>query len=331
MMDGRYLVTGAGGFVGSHLVRHLHARGKSVRAMVRKPSQADSLRPFSEVVVADITRPETLPPAMAGISGVYHVAGLFRQEGVPEKAFHDVNANGVRNVFEAAIDAGVTRIVHCSTNGVHSDIAHPPADESAPFNPGDIYQKTKLAGEIIAMDYFRSGRIGGVALRPTMIYGPGDERTLKLFHMIARRRFIYVGPGTAYTHWVDVRDLAEAFLLAMENSKVNGEAFLIGGRRYHTLRENVTEIARQLNVPEPSLHLPVLPVMMLAHATEVVCKAIRVEPPLFRRRVAFFIKNRAYDISKAQRVLGFEPKQDFPSEISDILEDYRARGLIDAR
>lgn len=213
--------------------------------------------------------------------------------------------------------------MHCSTNGVHSDIDHPPADETYPFNPGDIYQSTKLEGEKIAMQAFQDGVIGGVVLRPTMIYGPGDRRTLKLFRMIANGRFFYVGRGEALTHWVDVRDLARAFLLAMEARHINAEAFLIGGRRYMTLAENAREIAAQLGVSPPWLHLPVGPMMTLAHATEIVCKPLGIEPPLFRRRVAFFIKNRAYDISKAQSMLGFEPQQDFAGEVRDIIAAYR--------
>lgn len=324
-----FLVTGAAGFVGKHLVQHLHDQGIRVRGMVRKPEQAEALRDVAdEVIVADLQKPETLPPAVEGVAGVYHVGAIFRQEGLPDEVFYDVNAEGVRRMLDASIAAGVPRFIHCSTNGVHSDIENPPADETAPFKPGDIYQRTKLAGEEIAMEYFAAGKIGGVVLRPTMIYGPGDQRTLKLFRMIAKGRFFYVGPGNAYTHWVDVRDLAEAFQLAMDAKDINGEAFLIGGKAYHPLRKNVEEIAGQLEVAEPKLHLPVAPVMALAHVVQAICKPLGVEPPLFPRRVSFFLKHRAYDISKAQKILGYEPKQDFAGEIKDIITDYRQAGYL---
>ncbi|MBU2960319.1 NAD-dependent epimerase/dehydratase family protein [Citreicella sp. C3M06] len=327
-MQGLYLVTGAAGFVGEHLVRHLHSKGIAVRAMVRKASQAAALEPYAEVIIADITQPETLPAAMQGISGVYHVAALFRQANVPDKAFHDVNVAGVQNVFEAAIAAGVPRIVHCSTNGVHSHVANPPGDETMPFNPGDLYQESKIAGENIAMSFFKSGQISGAVLRPAMIYGPGDTRTLKLFRMIAQKKFFYVGKGLALTHWIDVRDLAEAFVLAMQATQINAEAYLIGGDRYMTLKDTVQEISRQLNVPEPGLHLPTGPVMALAHVTETLCKPFGIEPPLFPRRVSFFLKNRAFDISKARAQLGFKPKQDFSGEVADIIKDYSERGYL---
>ncbi len=329
MADPLYLVTGAAGFVGQHLVEHLVARGDRVRAMVRKPEQAEALREIAEeVVIADLQQPDTLAAAVDGVAGVYHVAAVFRQENLPETAFHEINAEGVRRMLDASIAAGVSRFVHCSTNGVHSDIDHPPADESYPFNPGDIYQESKLAGEQIAMEYFAAGKIGGAVLRPTMIYGPGDSRTLKLFRMIAKGRFFYVGPGEALVHWVDVRDLAEAFRLTMLNQDINAEAFLIGGRSYVPLRDMAEEVARQLGVSEPWLHIPVKPMMLLAHATELVCKPLGIEPPLFRRRVAFFLKNRAYDIGKAKAMLGYAPQQNLAEEIADIIADYRASGSL---
>lgn len=327
MTEPLYLVTGAAGFVGRHLVEYLTERGIRVRAMVRRPEQAEALRPLvDEVVVADLQDADSLPPAVAGVAGIYHIGAIFRQEGVPDSVFHDINAEGVRRILDAAIAAGVPRLVHCSTNGVHSHIENPPADENAPLNPSDVYQQSKLAGEEIAMEYFRSGRIRGVVIRPTMIYGPGDQRTLKLFRMIAKGRFFYVGAGNAYTHWVDVRDLAHAFHLAMDAHDINAEAFLIGGETFNTLQETVSEIAAQLGVPEPKLHLPVAPVMALAHVTQTLCRPIGIEPPLFPRRVSFFLKNRAYDISKARHMLAYEPRQSFPDEIRDIIAAYRAAG-----
>lgn len=322
-----YLVTGAAGFVGSHLVRHLAAQGQRLRIMVRKPEQAEPLRDLvEEVVIADLQKPDTLNAAVAGVHGIYHIAALFRTAGVPDSAFDEVNVQGVRNILDAAIAAGVKRFVHCSTNGVHSHIANPPADETAPFNPSDAYQVSKLEGEKIVMSCFEQEKIRGVIIRPAMIYGPGDTRILKLFKMVANGKFFYIGRGEALTHWLDVRDLARAFELGMLKDELNAEAFLIAGKEYSTLKQDVHQIAKALEVPEPKLHLPVGPIMALAHVTEAVCKPFGIEPPLFPRRVSFFLKNRAFDISKARKLLGYEPRTDFAGEIVDIIAAYRASG-----
>ena len=326
-----FLVTGAAGFVGRHLVEHLVARGVRVRAMVRQESQAKALRGLAEeVVLGDLQKPETLPAAVAGTAGIYHIAALFRSADSDRELFFDINAEGTRRLLDAAIAEGVPRLILCSTNGVHSHIEVPPADETYPFNPSDTYQESKLEGERIAMRYFEEGRIRGAILRPAMIYGPGDERIGKMFTMIAKGRFFYIGKGEALRHYIDVRDLCEAFRLAMVHEEVNAEAFLIAGRQILTLKESAQEIASQLGVKPPWLHLPLKPMMVLAHATEIVCKPLGIEPPIFRRRVSFFVKNRAFDISKARRLLGFEPRQDFSGEVADIIDDFRRRGILPA-
>lgn len=323
------LVTGAGGFVGGNLVRHLVEQGDRVRAMVRNPAQAADLEVLgAEVVVADLTDPASLAPAVEGVSGVYHIAALFRQQGVDPSLFREVNVEGVRRLLSASVAAGLDRFIHCSTVGVLGHIAEPPATEETPYNPGDIYQSTKMEGERLALETFRGGDIPGVVLRPAMIYGPGDTRTRKLFRMIARRRFFYVGAGEAHVHWIDVRDLARAFRLAMHRPERVGEVYIIAGERSVPLRDMANRVADQLGVAPPWIKLPVKPMQWAGGLCEAVCRPIGIEPPLYRRRVDFYTKSRAFDGSKARREMEFEPAQGLDGEIRDILADYRERGWL---
>lgn len=323
-----YLVTGAAGFVGSQLVRHLRECGDPVRAMVRRGSTSRIDLPDVEVVEGDLRDEASLARAVDGVGAVYHIAALFRQAGLRDADFFDVNASGTERLLQASITAGVKRFIHCSTVGVLGHVADPPADETTPYNPGDVYQRSKVEGEKIALDYFRQERIWGVVIRPAMIYGPGDTRTLKLFRMINRRRFFYVGKGDAYVHFVDVRDLARAFRLAMMREHLNGGIYIAVGSRAIILREMVDLVARKLDVPPPRLHLPVRPMQIAGTLCEAICKPVGIEPPIFRRRVDFFTKSRYFDGSKAGRELEFVPAQNFEQEIDDIIASYRDRDLL---
>ena len=325
--DAPVLVTGAAGFVGSNLVRHLVEHGHRVRAMVRRREQAVGL-PDVEIVEADLREPASLRRAVRGVAGIHHIASIFRQAGLPASEFAAANVEGVRNLLDAAIAAGVRRVVHCSTVGVLGDIAAPPADESTPYNPGDVYQASKMQGEQLALEYFRSGRIPGVVIRPAMVYGPGDTRTFKLFRMIAAGRFFYVGSGQTLMHFVDVRDLARAFELAMARTDRSGEVYIATGREAVPLRELADFSADYLRVRRPRLHLPVRPMQLLGSAVEAVCTPLRIPPPIFRRRVDFYTKNRAFSGEKAARELGFAVTRPFQQEVIEIIDSYLESGMI---
>ncbi len=322
------LVTGAAGYVGGQMVEYLVKRGDRVRAMVRDPNRTEALRALGvEIVVADLQDAASLAPAVAGVHGIYHIASLFRQAGLPESTFHDINAEGTRRLFDAAIAAGVKRIVHCSTGGVLGHIANPPGNEQTPYNPGDMYQRTKLEGEKIALAYFKEGRVRGAVIRPAMIYGPGDTRNLKMFKMIARRHFFYIGKGV-HVHFVDVRDLVRAFALAMDHEEINGEVYHIAGEKAVLLPVMAELIARTLGVPPPWLRLPVKPMQWLGTACEAICTPLHIPPPIFRRRVDFYTKNRHFDSSKAARELGYKPAQSFEAEVAENTRWYKDHGWL---
>jgi nucleoside-diphosphate-sugar epimerase len=323
------LVTGANGYVGKEVVEQLVAQGIPVRAMVRDLAKSSELKmPGVEIVVADLLDKESLRKAVSGVYGIFHIGAIFRQAGLPESIFHDVNAEGTRTLFELAIEAGVKRIVHCSTGGVLGHVKNPPGSDTSPYNPGDMYQRSKLEGEKIAMGYFKSEKMRGVVIRPAMIYGPADTRNLKLFKMIARKKFFYVGKGEMSVHFVDVRDLASAFLLAMEKEDLNAQIYHIPGERAVPLKEMVNFIADYLEVPRPGLHLPVKPVQLLGTLCEAVCTPFRIQPPIYRRRVDFFTKNRHFDGTKAARELGYKPARRFEDEVKEITDWYASHSWL---
>ena len=325
----RVLVTGGTGFTGGHLVSRLISCGREVRALVRDDARAEDLRRAgAALVTGDLADPATLPAAVGGVEVVYNVAALYRQAGLADEVYHRVNAGGVARLVEAAAAAGVRRVVHCSTIGVHGDVEHPPADEDAPLRPGDIYQRTKVEGERLAREAAARTGIELVVARPSGIYGPGDRRLLKLFRGVARRRFVVLGSGRIFYHLTYVSDVAEGLRLCGEHSAAAGRAYIIAGAEVKTLNEVVALIAEEAGVAPPGLHLPVWPFWMAGAVCEAVCRPLGIEPPIYRRRVDFFTKSRAFRIDRARTELGFAPQVALREGVRRTLAWYREHGWI---
>jgi dihydroflavonol-4-reductase len=325
------VVTGATGFTGGHLARHLVREGHHVVALVRPASlaratalEADGI----QIRAGDLADAAAVRRAAEGCEVAYHIAATYREAGQSNAAYTAVNVGGTRHVLEAARDAGARRVVHCSTGGVHGHIERPPANEDAPLAPGDIYQETKLEAERLVADFGRREPIEVVIARPIGIYGPGDTRFLKMFRGIARGRFPMLGRGDVFYHLTYIDDLVRGFQLCGEAPAAAGRTYLLAGPEYTTLRELVARIAAELGVRPPRRHFPVWPVWLLGALCEAVCVPLRIEPPLYRRRVDFYRKSRAFDITRARQELGYAPEVDLRTGIRRTAEWYRAQGLL---
>jgi nucleoside-diphosphate-sugar epimerase len=323
------LVTGATGFTGGHLVRRLAEAGDEVRVVVRQPERAGDLRKAGiDVVAGDLTDAASLRRACEGVDVVYNIGALYRTAGLPAAAYRAVNAVGVASLVRAAADAGARRVVHCSTVGVHGDVEHPPANEEAPLRPGDVYQETKVEGERLGGDAARETGIELVIARPTGIYGPGDRRLLKLFGGVARRRFLMLGSGDIFYHLTYVDDLCDGFRLCATVPAAAGRTYILAGGEVTTLKALITVTADVAGVAPPRLRLPVWPFWVAGALCEGLCAPLGIEPPIYRRRVDFFTKSRAFDISRARTELGFSPAVGLREGIGRTLEWYRGQHWI---
>jgi nucleoside-diphosphate-sugar epimerase len=208
--------------------------------------------------------------------------------------------------------------------GVHGDVERPPANEDAPLRPGDVYQETKLEGEQLAREAGARCRIAVTIVRPSGIYGPGDRRLLKLFRGVARRRWVTLGRGEIYYHLTYIDDLVEGFRLCGEHPAAANRTYILAGGEVTTLNALVKLVADGADVPEPKLHLPVWPFWLAGAACELACAPFGVEPPLYRRRVDFFTKSRAFDITRARTELGYAPHVGLRDGIRRTFEWYRA-------
>jgi dihydroflavonol-4-reductase len=329
----KVLVTGATGFTGGHLAQYLAGRGDEVRALVRPKSRERFDRsplPAKGVIRADgdLMDEAAVRRAADGVDVVYHIAATYREAGQPDSAYRAINVEGTKNVLEAARAAGAKRVVHCSTGGVHGHIAHPPANEDAPFNPGDVYQDTKLAAEKLARDFGASTGLDVVVARPIGIYGPGDTRFLRMFRGLARGRFPMIGSCQAFYHLTFIDDLIEGFRLCGTVPAATGRTYILAGPRYTTLEQLIQLVAKELQVAPPRFHWPVWPFWTAGLLCEAICVPLRIEPPIYRRRVDFYTKSRAFDTTRARTELSFSPKVDLEEGIKRTADWYRSEGLL---
>lgn len=328
-MHKQVLVTGGSGFTGSHLCNRLAAEGVCVRALVRDPARASTLlHKDVELVQGDLRDPQKLEAATAGVETVYHIAALFRQENVSRREMWETNVEGTRHLLDASIRAGVQRFVHCSTIGVHGDVKHPPATEETPYAPGDYYQESKTEGEQLVLQYMQEGRLPISIFRPGGIYGPGDLRFLKLFKGIKQGRFVMFGSGKIQYQLIYIDDLIDGILLCGAKEEALDNVYILTGAAPTTLNELVAAIARAVGAATPRLHLPVWPVYLAGMVCEALCKPFGINPPLYRRRVDFFRKNRSFSIEKAMRQLNFQPKVSLESGLQRTAQWYAAKGLL---
>lgn len=306
----KILVTGGTGFTGKALVKRLLDDGHQVVALDYKEGiKTQELRDWgAEVVIGSVVDKEVVERVMDGVDIVQHMAAAFRELNVPNSYYDEVNVEGTRNVLEAAYRHKVKKFVYCSTCGVHGNIDNPPGGEDAPIQPADYYQRTKYEAEPIVNEYCKKG-MKTVILRPAAIYGPGDpERFFMIFKRVAKGSFPMFGNGKTYYHPLYIDNMVDACILAQEEDKGVGEAYLIADEQYLEIEDIVRRVGKALNVDVKIHHYPIWPVIVVGHIVEKLCKPFRITPPIFPRRVDWYRQNRAFKIDKAKRELGYQPK-----------------------
>lgn len=312
------LVTGAAGFIGSILCRVLREAGATeVRGLDLAPQGAQTAgEPYFAV---DITRPEQLVPAFAGVKTVYHLAALARDWG-RRRAFQAVNVDGTRNVLEAARRAKVRRLVHMSTLAVHPFRGYVEADEGTPRgNRTCAYCITKLEAERMVEAAGRQGWFETVIVRPgAVIHGPGDRTSfVHLAPYLLAGKMLVVDGGRHLTCYSDAENLAQGLLLCGTHPAAAGEIFNINDGLKITWREYLEEASRALGV-EPRLRsVPAWAARAAGVLLELAYKSVRAErfPPVHRYRAGLVSRDFHFSCRKAERLLGWKPAVDFSESL----------------
>lgn len=326
----KVLVTGGTGFTGKALVKRLLDEGHQVVALDYKEGiKTQELRNWgAEVVIGSVADKQIVEKYMDGVDVVQHLAAAFRELDVPNTFYDEINVGGTRNVLEAAEKVGVKKFIYCSTCGVHGNVENPPADENAPINAADYYQQTKYKAEPLVKEFAERG-MKTVILRPAAIYGPGDpERFFMIFRRVSNGSFPMFGSGKTLYHPLYVENLVDAHMLAMDEGKGDGGTYLIADEEYLSIEDLVRRIGKALGVDVKIPHYPILPLIIAGHFFEKICKPFAITPPIFPRRVDWYRQNRAFNINKAKKELGYNPKVGLDEGLRKTAEWYKQEGYL---
>jgi nucleoside-diphosphate-sugar epimerase len=306
----RVLITGAAGFIGSHLVEGQLEDGKEVIALDIHTSGLDHLkgRDGLTVIQGDIKDEALLEKVVVGVDRVYNLASVHLSIATSDEEYRKVNVEATRKLLEISREKKVSRFVHCSSVGVYGKIKTPPADELTACAPESIYDITKLEGEREVLQFHQETGFPVVIIRPAWVYGPRCPRTMKLFRSIVKGRFLFVGDGKSLRHCIYVADLVEAFKLCAKVENAVGQIYNMADNAPVSIQELVRKMTAISGAPPPRLKVPIWLIFPVCFTVELGCKSFGKEPPISRRSLNFFTANTSFDISKAKRELGFNPK-----------------------
>jgi nucleoside-diphosphate-sugar epimerase len=321
----RAFVTGASGFIGSHLVRALKVKGWDVLAFVHK-TPLDEI-PGVEAVAGDIRDVAALEKGLAGVDVVFHLAAAVGSVITDPHEFREINIDGTKAVLTAAQRVGAGRIVHFSTIGVLGAVkAGDTASEDYPPAPRTLYDKTKFAAEAAAQLAAANG-LDVVIIRPGWVYGPGDRRTFKFISAVCRRKFALVAgaPGRQTPVYID--DLLAGILLVAAKGR-SGAVYHLAGNEILSADEMARAVAAACGVPGPRLKLPKGPTMAAALILEKVFGLAKKETFLNRGKLSFFLDPKAMSSDRARQELGYAPTMDFGTGIALAISWYRDNGWL---
>lgn len=310
------VVTGATGAIGPVLVEELARAGFRVRGVSRHGE-----------VAADVTDPDAMRRAFEGADSVVHAAALLHVNNPPPE-MHDlyrrVNVEGTRNVVRAAREAGVRRIVYCSTINVYGGNLREIVDETTEPRPDTIYAQTKLDGEGLVL-----GSGCGTVLRLAAVYGARMKGNYqRLLRSMAHGRFVAIGEGSNRRTLVYERDVARAAALAATHPGAAGGIFNVTDEAVHTVREILSAMATALGRKPPRFALPVTPIRLAIGVVETLSRAVDIRPPVTRAMLDKYLEDVAVCGDRIQHELGFKPIFDLQRGWAATVETLRRSGAL---
>lgn len=328
------LVTGATGFVGSHIAQHARELQIRTRALVRESSETRELREWGvEVVTADMTDPEALREAVDGATIVVHCAAKVGDWG-PVAEYRSVNVEGLEHLLAAVESAGtLKRFLHMSSLGVYEARDHYGTDESESPNLSGIdgYTRTKVESEQVIRRHVEDKQLPAIVLRPGFVYGPRDRTVLpRILKKLESQAFKFLGPGDQLMNNIFVGNLVDATFAAIGHDNAVGEAYNLTDGTLVSKREFITTIASLAEYPVPTKSVPLPVAKTLARLMEGTWRLLgkKSSPLLSSATIKFLGLNLDFSIDKARRELDYSPRVEFAEGMRQAIEWCRENGLL---
>ena len=326
------LVTGAAGFLGSHVARQLLARKESVRVLLRPTSQNRAIADLPlEYATGDLRDPASLDRAMNGVRRVFHVAADYRLWARRPKEIYESNVTGTKNVLEAAKRAGVEQFIYTSTVATVAVDRPQLPNEATESQLGEMvgqYKRSKWLAEKEALNAAKSG-LPLIVVMPTTPVGPWDWKPTPtgkiILDFLNGKMPGYVETGL---NFVGVEDCAAGHLLAAEKGKI-GERYLLGAENL-TLKQVLDELEKITGLPAPRLKIPHGLALGAAYVETAFSRLVGREPQIPVEGVKIARHLMFVDCSRAQRELGFRPGP-VAAALERAVRWYEANGYVTAR
>src|SRR5579859_4656681 len=282
----KIFLTGATGFVGSHLVKRLLAEGHSVRALVRDVDKAGRLARGAELVMGDVVANAGLDEGLPGCDAVIHLVGIIVENG--GATFDQVHHLGARHVVEAARRSGIRRFVHMSALGVRADGVA-------------AYQTTKWKAE----EAVRESGIPYCILRPSLIFGPGDGFVSQMLDSMRKAPLVRPIPGDGKPLFrpIFIDDVTTCFTRALTTEAATNQTIDLGGGDELPLNDLLLQIAQHAGIRKPAIHIP----MPLMFAGAAAAQTLLRRPPVTVDQLRMLREGSSCDITRMKQIFGIAP------------------------
>jgi len=322
------LITGATGFVGSHLAEACVKRGWNVRALVREGSATALLKQLPLTLVpGDLTDPVSVRAAVQGVQIILHSAAKVGDWG-PVEAYRAVNVTALEKMLQACQGQPLQRFVHLSSLGVYAARHHHGTDETEPLPASHVdgYTQTKVESEQLALRYYKEHGVPVVVLRPGFVYGPRDRTLLpRVIEKLKQRTFRYIGDRRRAMNCIYIDNLVAGVLLAAEKPQAVGQIYNLTDGEAVSKQRFIEALVAGLDLPKT---LPVAAPLWLARflAWWMEGSARRNNAPeapqLTQARIKFLGLNLDFSIEKAKRELGYKPVKTFEQGMAETTAWY---------